>query len=65
MPQGTVRKVFTDKGYGFIEGERGYWFFHQSVLEGTTIDALRVGQTVEYEEGCGPTGPRADSIRPL
>jgi CspA family cold shock protein len=65
MPQGTIRKLFADKGYGFVEGERGYWFFHQSVVEGTTLDSLRIGQAVEYEEGCGPSGPRADSVRVL
>ncbi|OHB82613.1 MAG: cold-shock protein [Planctomycetes bacterium RBG_16_64_12] len=63
MPEGTITKLFRDKGYGFVEGPRGYWFFHQSVLEGATIDALKIGQTVEYKEGCGPSGPRADSVR--
>ena len=63
MPQGTISKLFRDKGYGFVEGERGYWFFTQSVLEGTTIDALKVGQTVEFEVGFGPSGPRADAVR--
>ena len=36
MPEGTIKKLFTDKGYGFVEGERGYWFFHHSVVEGAT-----------------------------
>ena len=66
MPQGTIKKLFTEKGFGFVKGEQGfYWFFRQSSVEGTTIDALRAGQTVEYREGCGPTGPRADNVRPL
>jgi cold shock CspA family protein len=63
MPQGIIKKLFPDKGYGFVKGERGYWFFHQSVVEGATIEALKVGQIVEFREGCGPTGPRADLIR--
>ncbi len=63
MPQGTVKKLLADKGFGFIEGERGDIFFHHSSLEGTTIEALSVGQKVEYEEGRGPKGPRAENVR--
>ncbi len=63
MPQGTVKKLLADKGFGFIEGERGDIFFHHSALEGTTIEALSVGQQVEYEEGRGPKGPRAENVR--
>ena len=63
MPQGTVKKLLTDKGFGFIEGERGDIFFHHSALEETTIEALSVGQQVQYEEGRGPKGPRAESVR--
>lgn len=63
MPQGTISKLYRDKGYGFVEGERGYWFFNQSTLDGTSIDALQVGQAVEFKEGFGPSGPRADDVR--
>ena len=63
MPQGTVKKLVADKGFGFIEGERGDVFFHHSAVEGTTIEALSVGQQVEYEEGSGPKGPRAENVR--
>jgi len=63
MPQGTIKKLLTDKGFGFIEGERGDIFFHHSAVEGTTIEALSVGQQVEYEEGRGPKGPRAENVR--
>jgi CspA family cold shock protein len=62
MPQGTIKKL-TDRGFGFIKGERGEIFFHQSALEGTTFEALREGQQVEYEEGRGPKGPRAENVR--
>jgi CspA family cold shock protein len=63
MPQGKIKKLIADKGFGFIEGERGDMFFHHSALEGTSIEALNVGQTVTYEEGRGPKGPRAENIR--
>lgn len=63
MPQGTIKKLVADKGFGFISGERGDLFFHHSALEGTTIETLQVGQTVEYTEGRGPKGPRAENVR--
>jgi cold shock protein len=64
MPQGTIKKVIADKGFGFIEGERGDLFFHHSAVEGASIEALRIGQRVNYEEGRGPKGPRAENVRP-
>jgi CspA family cold shock protein len=65
MPQGTIKKLVVDRGFGFIEGERGELFFHHSAVEGTSIEALRVGQEVTYEEGRGPKGPRAENVTPL
>jgi len=64
MPQGTIKKLLTDKGYGFIDGEQGDLFFHHSAVEGATIEELRVGQSVTYEEGRGPKGPRAENVKP-
>ena len=63
MPQGTIKKLVTDRGFGFIAGERGDVFFHHSALQGTSIEAISVGQTVEYEIGQGPKGPRAENVR--
>ena len=65
MPQGTIKKLVADRGFGFIDGERGDLFFHHSALEGASIEALRVGQVVTYEEGRGPKGPRAENVRPV
>ena len=65
MPQGTIKKLVADRGFGFIKGENGELFFHHSSLEGVSIEALRPGQTVEYEEGSSPKGPRAEKVRPV
>jgi len=62
MPQGTIKKL-TDKGFGFIEGERGELFFHSSSLQDVNFDSLSEGQQVEFEEGRGPKGPRAENVR--
>jgi len=62
MPQGTIKKL-TDKGFGFIEGERGDIFFHHSSLEDVSYDTLQEGQMVEYQEGRGPKGPCAENVK--
>lgn len=64
MLQGTIKKL-TDKGFGFIEGEQGDVFFHHSSLTETSFESLREGQKVEYTEGQGPKGPRAENVRVL
>jgi CspA family cold shock protein len=56
--------LVTERGFGFIAGNGGEIFFHHSALVGTTMEALHEGQTVEYEEGQGPKGPRAENVRP-
>ena len=63
MPQGTVTKLIANRGFGFIEGEKGEIFFHHSALEDTTIEALSEGQQVKYEEGRSPKGPCAENVR--
>ena len=65
MPQGTIKKVIADKGFGIIEGERGDLFFHHSEVEGATIESLQIGQQVTFEEGRGRKGPRAEKVRPV
>lgn len=65
MAEGTIKKV-TDKGFGFISAETGDdLFFHMSNLDGVSFDELREGQRVEYTEGRGPKGPRAENVRPV
>jgi CspA family cold shock protein len=63
MPQGTIKKLISDKGFGFIEGERGELFFHHSSVQGATFETLQEGQAVSYDEGRGPKGPRADNVK--
>ena len=63
MAQGTIKKIISNKGFGFIEGESGELFFHSSAVQNSSFDDLREGQSVEYEEGHGPKGPRAENVR--
>ena len=62
MPEGKIKKVISDKGFGFIEGDGGDIFFHHSALVGTTIEELQEGQRVSYDVGSGPKGPRAENV---
>mgnify|MGYP001827365807 CR=1 FL=1 len=62
MPQGTIKKLVTQRGFGFIDGEQGELFFHQSSVQGTPFEDLREGQKVGYTEGSGPKGPRAEEV---
>lgn len=65
MTEGSIKRL-TDKGFGFIRTADGNdLFFHSSGLQGVTFEELRVGQNVEFTEGVGPKGPRAEGIRLL
>ena len=61
---GTIKRLVSDKGFGFIEagGDQEY-FFHQSACTGMRFDELREGQRVTFEVGRGPKGPRAENVR--
>jgi CspA family cold shock protein len=63
MPEGKIKKVLSEKGFGFIEGEREDLFFHHSEVQGTSIEQLSEGQIVEYQVGQGKKGPCAVSVR--
>ena len=63
MPQGKIKRLVTDRGFGFIEGEQGDLFFHHSEVQGKTLEELQEGQMVEYEVGEGRKGPCATSVR--
>lgn len=63
MPEGTIKRL-TEKGFGFIDTGSGKdLFFHMSALEGCRYDDLQEGQTVSFNEGEGPKGPRAENVR--
>ena len=66
MPQGTIKKVIADKGFGFIQAERGDdLFFHHSAVQGTAIEALKIGQSVSYEVGLGTEESPAENVTPV
>ena len=65
MATGTIKRIIRDKGFGFIgSGDGNEYFFHQSACTQTPFDELREGQTVSFDVGRGPKGPRAENVKP-
>jgi len=63
MATGKIKRL-TDRGFGFIELEGSKdMFFHMSSVENAEWDNLQEGQTVDFEVGQGPKGPRAEHVR--
>jgi cold shock protein len=61
---GTIKRLIADKGFGFIAANDGAeYFFHSSAVQSVPFDSLRQGQTVTFEIGQGPKGPRAENVR--
>ena len=65
MTTGTVKKVVSDRGFGFIAAEDGKeYFFHRDGLDSSLdFDRLTGGERVEFEVQPSPKGPRAVSVR--
>ena len=63
MPKGTIKRLITDKGFGFIKIEQGEdLFFHRNELQGVDYDSLGEGQEVEFEVGRGRSG-RSQAVK--
>lgn len=61
---GTIKRLVSDKGFGFVAASDGNeYFFHQSACLDGNFDQLREGQTVSFNTGQGPKGPRAENVR--
>ena len=65
MPKGIIRRLITDRGFGFIGAAEGKdLFFHRNELQGVDYGSLREGQQVEFEVGKGRNGrPQAVRVR--
>jgi CspA family cold shock protein len=61
---GTIKRLVSDKGFGFVAAQDGTeYFFHRSACTGVRFDELREGQSVSFEKGEGPKGPRAERVQ--
>ena len=64
METGTIKKLVSDRGFGFItrEGESKDLFFHSKELQGVEFADLREGDKVQFEVGESPKGPNAVNV---
>ena len=62
---GTIRKVVSDRGFGFIVGDdTKEYFFHRSGLEPTLdFDRLQGGEKVSFDTEMSDKGMRAVKVR--
>ncbi|MBV8196475.1 MAG: cold shock domain-containing protein [Candidatus Dormibacteraeota bacterium] len=62
---GTVKKVVSDRGFGFISAEDGQeYFFHRSGVDTSlTFENIAIGERVEFEVEASAKGPRAAHVR--
>jgi CspA family cold shock protein len=67
MLNGTIKKLVSDRGFGFIAASDGKeYFFHRSALEASAdFDRLIGGERVEFEVETSPKGPQAAKVRIL
>jgi cold shock protein len=65
MATGTIKKVVSDRGFGFITGEDGKdYFFHREGLSASVdFDRISGGEQVEFDLESSPRGPRAVNVR--
>ncbi|MCX6765819.1 MAG: cold shock domain-containing protein [Candidatus Moranbacteria bacterium] len=64
MEKGTIKKLISDRGFGFIarEGEEKDLFFHSKELQGVEFDSLKEGDAVQFEVTDSPKGPNATKV---
>lgn len=61
---GTIKKLVTERGFGFIarEGEAKDLFFHSKDLSGVTYEELKEGDTLSFDVVDGEKGPSAKNV---
>jgi cold shock protein len=64
MTNGTIKRVISERGFGFIADDEGKeYFFHRDGLSSTIdFDRLVGGETVSFDVEAGPKGPRAVKV---
>jgi CspA family cold shock protein len=67
MAEGTIKRLVTDRGFGFItQADGSEIFFHRSKVTGS-FESLSEGQRVSYETAMDPRRNKenAEQVTPL
>lgn len=61
---GTIKKVVSERGFGFISGEDGkeYFFHRDGLTSSLDFNRLAGGEKVEFEIEQSPKGARAKNV---
>jgi CspA family cold shock protein len=64
---GTIKKVVSDRGFGFITADDAKdYFFHRDALDSSLdFDRLNGGEKVEFDIEQSPKGPRAARVHAI
>lgn len=65
MATGTIKRVISDRGFGFIvDADGNEYFFHRDKLAaGLDFDRLVGGESVTFEVESSPKGARAVDVQ--
>ena len=63
---GTIKKLVSDRGFGFITGENGkdYFFHRDGLTPSLDFDRLVGGEKVQFDIEQSPKGDRAKNVQP-
>jgi CspA family cold shock protein len=65
MTTGTIKKVVSDRGFGFIAAEDGkeYFFHRDGLTPSLDFDRLTGGERVQFDIEQSPKGARAKNVQ--
>ena len=65
MATGTIKKVVSERGFGFIAADdaKEYFFHRDGLTASLDFNRLAGGEKVEFEITQSPKGPRAERVR--
>ena len=65
MATGTVKRVISDRGFGFIAGDdaKDYFFHRDALTSSLNFDRLTGGEKVSFEIEANPRGARAKNVQ--
>ena len=65
MTTGTIKRVISERGFGFIAAPDGkeYFFHKDGLAPSLDFDRLTGGESVAFDVESGPKGPRAVRVQ--